>query len=243
MSEDNSEKKNPVAKVDGAHALTRAGRTAYGEYARAAGAGGQLLLKFTKYGAFEYGREGEELPKGKRLIAHMPELEVGYQHWVDGHPEEWVGGGRLREGHVPPPRHTLPHTDKALWESFDDGRPKDPLVFTNKLPISDPETGESYTFTTSSKGGLGAVGQLCEAYDALLISDPDSGKLPIIELGSNSYSHRNREYGKILFPTFAIVGWTGEDDREPEPAKLAPPPATGPASAPTAKRKVGAARL
>jgi hypothetical protein len=237
MTED-SKKQNEIAKTEGGRAVTPSGHTAYGEYARAAGANRIPLLKFTKIGTFVYGPNDEKLPLGKRLIAHMRELEVGYQHWVEGYPQEWKGG-RLSEGYTPPPRHSLGDNDESLWETYSDGRPKQPWPFTNRLPMTDPERGETYLFTTQTKGGLGAIGQLCEAYDTLLLSDPDSDKEPIVALGSDSYPHRNREWGDIPYPVFELVGWTGDD--EPEPAKLAA--AAAPAVATVAmKRKAGSSK-
>ncbi len=90
-------------------------------------------------------------------------LEVGYQHWVDSRPGE-QRMGKIAEGFVPPRRAELGDLDKSLWASFEDGREKDPWVFCNLLPLARAEDHELFTFTTSSRGGLGAVGALSKTY-------------------------------------------------------------------------------
>ena len=35
------------------------------------------------------------------------------------------------------------------------------------------------------------------------------GELPVVALGVGNYRHHNKSYGKILFPEFIVVGWTG----------------------------------
>ena len=60
-----------------------------------------------------------------------------------------------------------------------------------------------YTFTTNSKGGIGAIGRLCKAYGVAMREHAD--QYPVIELGVGTYKHT--EFGKIPFPTFEIVDW------------------------------------
>ena len=45
------------------------------------------------------------------------------------------------------------------WEIDNTGQPKDCWQFSNYLPLKFAD-GTLYTFTTSSRGGLGAVGDL-----------------------------------------------------------------------------------
>jgi hypothetical protein len=68
------------------------------------------------------------------------------------------------------------------------------------------EGGDLYTFSTSSKGGLNAIAELCIEYDGGLRKHP--GQDPVIALRVSSYQHKNREYGRIKNPVLEIVGWT-----------------------------------
>src|SRR6476646_10006623 len=113
------------------------------------------LMRFNKFGEFVCGSKAEEIPIGTKLLVLMNLLEVGYQHWQDNRPGE-RRMGFISNGFVPPRRAELGDLDKARWDRFESGEPKDPWVFANLLPMASAE-GALLTFTTSSKGGLSAV--------------------------------------------------------------------------------------
>jgi len=164
------------------------------------------LLKFTKFGEYCAGQEEELIPYGTRMGAYMDSLSVGYQRWDEdgsGGPAETIMGP-IAQGFVPPKRETLGYLDKSAWQSFDDGRPKDPWQFTNKIVLANIATKELFTFSTSSKGGLSAIGQLCLKHGEHIRQKPEEG--PILELQMGSYRHSNRNYGEIRFPIFKVVG-------------------------------------
>ena len=106
-------------------------------------------------------------------------------------------------------RSDLGDHDKDRWEVDNEGQPRDPWQFTNYLILHDAESGEVYTFATASKGGLGAIGELCKAYGKAMRQKPD--QYPVIELDVGSYQHRDRSLGRIKFPIFKIVGWIAKD--------------------------------
>ena len=162
------------------------------------------LMRFTKFGEYTAGVEGAEVDAGTELIAIMDRLEVGWQCWRDSRPAG-ARMGKISEGFVPPRRAELGDDDPATWEKFEDGRDKDPWVFSNSLPLADAG-GKIYTFVTSSKGGLSAIGELSKNFGKHLRQVPD--ELPIVSLGVGSYQHSNRNFGEIRFPKFEIVGWT-----------------------------------
>src|SRR5262249_31529942 len=81
----------------------------------------------------------------------------------------------------------------------------DPWQFQNDIVMVAVDGGKLYTFTTSSRGGLNAVGELCKAYGKQVRQHPN--KLPVIALDVGSYQHSNRSYGRIKFPVFKIVDW------------------------------------
>jgi hypothetical protein len=62
-----------------------------------------------------------------------------------------------------------------------------------------------YTFTASSKGGIGALGTLSKAYGQQMRQRP--GQYPVISLGVSSYQHPNRTLGRIKYPVFEVKDW------------------------------------
>ncbi len=176
------------------------------------------LLKFSK-GDWLVGQDDEELKSGTKLVANMNSLMVGWIKWVDNKPAEQLMGS-LIEGFQPKRRSELGDTDEDQWEVGTDGKARDPWQFTNYLLMKPPGKGkddELYTFSTSSRGGLSAIGTLCKAYGKEMRAKPD--QLPIVELGVDSYNHPNKEFGRIKVPLLTVVGW--------EDKKLFPDPAAG----------------
>ena len=179
--------------------------TQYGRSAAGRSFVGDLLL-FDKYGEYHAGQEKIEVPLGTKLHAYMDSFSVGWQRWEDSVPVELIMGPVAR-GYIPPKRDTLGHLDKTQWEQFPDGREKDPWVFTNTLVLVDLAESEPrfYTFSTSSKGGINALGALALRYGEHLRLKPDES--PIIDLGRDSYQHSNKSYGEIRVPVLKIVGY------------------------------------
>ena len=111
---------------------------------------------------------------------------------------------RVPDGVHPALRTDLGDLDKSLWEKDDKGEPKDCWQFTNYLPLMDAD-GNLFTFTTSSRGGLGAVGELVRRYARHRKNNPDVH--PLIALDCGSYKHANKAYGIIKFPEFTPAGY------------------------------------
>ena len=164
------------------------------------------FLKFVK-GQFKFGVDDEVLPLGTRLVPHMAELKAGFIKWKDGAPEDEVMV-RIVDGKAIPQRDDLGDDDRNAWETDPNGTPQDPWQVCNTLPMKDPETGQEFIFTTGSRGGVGAVGKLSTGYGRQRHKQVD--KLPIIEIGADSYRHRT--YGEVSYPTFQIVSWEAEAD-------------------------------
>ena len=178
----------------------------YQSYGAAATAGNMPFLKFDR-GRFKYGLDNDELPLGTRLVPNMGEVQIGYLRWQNG---EVVDEAmmRLANGFKPASREDLGDTDPSTWEKDPQGNPIDPWSFTNTVPFKEPTAGAEYIFTTSSKGGIHAVGKLCKQFGEGRLENED--KLPIVEIGSNSYRHKI--YGEVPFPTFRIVDWRSESE-------------------------------
>lgn len=191
-------------------ALVAGGYDPFAAYGQEAASGSGAYLKFSK-GEWLLGQNDDEVALGRRLVANMSELSIGWIRWKDGKPAE-RRMGLLAQGHKPETRDALGYTDEAQWDLDEVGKPKDPWNFTNELPLADPETGEQMTFSASSKGGIGAVGNLCKAYGKeYRLRD---GLVPVIELGRDSYKHPT--YGKTYVPVVGIVDWM-ENSGVPEP--------------------------
>lgn len=183
----------------------------YGEQVAQRNIRGQLL-KFSK-GDWLAGQNDEEIPVGTKLVANMDQLLVGWIKWVENKPDQQIMG-RLVEGHKPQKRDELGDSDEDLWEVDSQGKARDPWQFSNyilmKEPGSEPDNDDGlFTFTTSSRGGLNAIGELCKAFGKNMRMEPN--KYPIVELGVDSYKHPNPEYGRIKVPTLKVVGW---EDKE-----------------------------
>jgi hypothetical protein len=97
------------------------------------------LLKFDRFGEWLNGKDAEKMKAGTRLIAHIDHLEVGWLRWEDGRPAE-RRMGLLAEGFVAPKREELDHLDESQWPTGNDGKKKDPWVFTNLLQLTEQST-------------------------------------------------------------------------------------------------------
>ena len=165
---------------------------------------GAPMCKFTKQGEFSIS-DIDNIPAGTRCIAHADQISLGWQRWEDGKPVE-RRIGLVADKFVPPQRNELGDTDERQWELQDDGTRRDPWQFQMTLPITRLDAGgETYNFTTGSKGGLACVNRLTRAYGRRLRDEKVPG-VPIVELRPDHYRHRT--YGKIFYPVMHIVGWT-----------------------------------
>jgi hypothetical protein len=195
----------------------------YGEAVTQRNIVGDLLL-FTKFGEWVHGRDRAKLATGTALAAYMNTLAAGWVRWEDG---QITGSemGLVCEGFVPPKREELGDLDRSKWDSFDDGEPKDPWQLSNNIVLVNLESDALYTYSTSSKGGLSAIGELCKEHGKHVRAKPD--EMPLVELDVGSYQHTNRAYGEIRFPIFKRVDWIAADKLPPIDGTSSTPPVTG----------------
>lgn len=232
---------NAVSKIEGSTALSTGSDNAYLAYGQAQTQRTIVgdLLKFSK-GEYLVGQNDEEMAEGTRLVANMEELLIGWIKWEDGKPSEQEMG-RIVDGYTPPRRKDLGDTDETDWEVDTNGAPRDPWNFTNYLVMKEESGDKLFTFTTSSRGGLNAIGELCKVYGKEMRQRPND--YPIVALKVSSYRHSKKEYGKIFVPVLEVVGWAPKGDfvgpmaavvdsdgdgqgSQPAKAKTAPAPAT-----------------
>jgi hypothetical protein len=169
---------------------------------------GAPFLKFSKQGEFEVS-DTETIPDGTKVIAHVDEVELGWQKWVDGRPVD-RRVGRIADKFIPAQRSALGDTNEQMWELQDDGTRRDPWQFQMTLPVTRLDNGERYDFSTSSRGGLGCVNRLVRDFGRRVRDEKVPGK-PIVTLKADFYKHR--KYGKIFVPTMPVVNWTGPDGK------------------------------
>jgi hypothetical protein len=145
----------------------------------------------------------------------MDTLVLGWQRWENQRPIAYRMG-LLVEGFLPPQREELGDQDEDLWEQDDNGKPRDPWQVTNYLQFADPQKPDQLlTFTTSSKGGLGAVAKLCREYGRACEKEHREEQLPVVMLATGSYAHSDRSLGRIKFPQFTIISWVRKSDLSP----------------------------
>lgn len=160
------------------------------------------ILRFSK-GDWTAGQSEDEIDEGTRFVAVMDELMIGWVRWSGGRPVEHQMI-RLADGYRPAKRSELGDTNEDAWDTDNTGKPRDPWQFTNYLILKEEEGDRLYTFAPSSRGGLSAVGQVCDVYNKTMRLKPD--QFPIVEIGTSSYKHDS--YGKIKVPVLKVVGWT-----------------------------------
>lgn len=225
---------NAVTQVNqGGAVAVQTGYDPYAAYGQEAASGSGDFLKFSK-GEWLKGQNDEEIDLGTRLAANMAELSIGWIRWADGKPAE-RRMGLLAHGFKPESRDQLGYTDQTEWEEGDDGKAKDPWNFTNELPLANPETGEQMTWSASSKGGIGAMGNLCKAYGKEYRER--DGLVPIVELGRDHYKHS--VYGKTYVPVVTIVDWVENGSVPDAPSNDDDETGDPPAEKPAAQKAAG----
>jgi hypothetical protein len=165
-------------------------------------------MKFSKEADYLIG-ESESVPKGTKVVGHADETELGWVLWENNQPVDrrW---GRIAESFVPPPESELPNNEPIAQP---DGSMRKPWQFGMVLPVTlMSEGGETYAFSVTSKGGIGAVSGVSRAYGKRL-RDGKPGR-PIIELKSDKYWSR-RYHTWVNYPVLTITGWTDPSSGKP----------------------------
>jgi hypothetical protein len=164
-------------------------------------------LRYSK-GDWFAGDDNTEVPLGTAFTVNIDEFMAGWIKWLASKGVEHLMV-RVCDGVAPKLRPQLGDLDVSKWELQKDGTPKDPWQFTNYLPMLD-EKGELYTFTTNSRGGIGAVAKLVKMYAQHRKRHPDV--FPLIKIGTDSYPHKDRTLGRIKFPVFQPAGYVPKTD-------------------------------
>jgi hypothetical protein len=165
---------------------------------------GAPFVRFSKQGEFAIS-DTETIPAGTRCVAHCEEISFGWRKWLDNKVVD-TRMGLVADRFVPAQRRDLGDTDEDQWEIQDDGSRRDPWQLNASVPLTRLDTGETYLFSVSSKGGLRCINGLTRTYGSRVKAKGEAAGNPIVELQPDSYKHRT--YGKIFFPLLHVVGWT-----------------------------------
>jgi hypothetical protein len=169
------------------------------------------MIKFNKDGAFVTHDDGEPIGEEVDFVALVDQTLIG---WIkfngEGAPPDRVMG-LLYDGFVMPARDTLGDDDPARWEMGLDGRPADPWQHHVYLVLQKGDTGELFTFVTSSITGRRAVGNLLRHYDRMLKTPATADFYPVVRLKIGGFQHRDDRVGWVKTPVIAVVGRAPKD--------------------------------
>ena len=178
------------------------------------------LIKFGKDGCFITSDDGAAISEDTDFFALCADVQIGLIKFSG---EEGIGPerhmGLLYDGFVMPPRNSLGDLDPATWPLGLSGEPEDPWLHQQNLVLQQVDTKELFTFSTTSKTGRRAVGNLLRHYDRMRRTAPDD--VPIVRLKAGGFQHKDDRIGWVPTPLFAVVGRAPRDDAaKPE---IAPP--------------------
>ena len=175
------------------------------------------IIKFTKEGSFVTADDGTPISDEDTYVALCDETQISWIKFKGiGEAPDRVSG-LLYDGFVLPSRESLGDLDHAQWEQGLDGKPADPWQHQIAIVLQKCESGELFTFTTSSNTGRRAVGNLLRIYDRLR----DKDEVPLVKLKVSGFEHRDKRVGWVKVPAFMVVG------RAPRISAPTSVPATG----------------
>jgi hypothetical protein len=133
-----------------------------------------------------------------------------WARWKDSRPERYL----FREaGRMLPERDELGDLDHAAWEPGPSGEKRDPWQMTKFLYLANETTAELLTFSTSTFGGRGAIGDLADQIGLMRGAHPRA--VPSVELANRPVQTR---YGRKTWPHLKVVGWRNLEPTNGQPA-------------------------
>ena len=166
-------------------------------------------IKSTKEHVFATADDGEPVADDIDHIGLCDQTMIGLVRFNgEGNAPDYRMGP-LYDGFVMPDRAALGDTDPSQWETGLDGKPADPWRHFIYLVLQRGDTGEMFTYTTSSVTGRRAVGNLLKHYDRMQRTHPDM--YPVVRLKVGGFAHRDERVGWVQVPVFAVVGRQPKD--------------------------------
>jgi hypothetical protein len=179
----------------------REGQDYVGAYLDAIGGPEGRFCKFDKNGRFVTSDDGQEMDTSKNYLALWRDTRISWKKFnADGEPPV-VHGGPLYDGYILPRREELGDTDEKEWPIGLDGFPADPWKHFIEIVLQRQDTAETFLFATSSKTGRKAVSQLLKHCQR-----SPHGSIPLVQLHTGSFKHRDPRIGQVRRPNFAVVG-------------------------------------
>jgi hypothetical protein len=177
------------------------------------------MIKFNKDGAFATTDDDAVIGNDVDFTALVDQTLIG---WVkfngEGAPPD-RHMGLLYEGFHMPARDSLGDLDQAKWDTGLDGKPQDPWSHQVYLVLQRGDSGELFTFVTSSITGRRAVGTLLRHYDRMQRTHPD--QCPVVRLKIGGFQHKDDRVGWVKTPVIAVVGRTPKDSAAKPDSSLA----------------------
>ena len=181
------------------------------------------LVKFNKNGEFVTAEDGKPIDEDTEFFALCGETQIGWVRFNgEGEPPDRVMG-LLYDNFIMPARESLGDLNPVEWSAGLSGEPEDPWLHQQNLVLQQVDTRELFTFSTTSKTGRRAVGNLLRHFDRMRRTAPD--EVPIVRLKAGGFQHKDDRIGWVATPLFVVVGRAPRDDAaKPETA----PPDTTP---------------
>lgn len=152
-------------------------------------------MKFDS-GSYFVGKEKTLVKPDRRFVAM--EQRQGWMFLKKDTPAEYV----MRPIDGPKPPRPDSFTEESEWPDGLDGKPADPWKYTRFVYLLDPLTAETFTFTSSTWGGLRGIDDLTQQIKLMRTTEPSA--VPIVELQSAPWSTK---FGIKQRPCFKVVGW------------------------------------
>ena len=167
------------------------------------------MAKFSKDGDWVITDDDTVIGDDVDFIALVDQTLIGYIKFNgEGAPPDRIMG-LLYDGFVMPERKTLGDLDQAKWEIGLDGKPADPWQHHVYLVLQRGDTGELFTFVSSSVTGRRAIGTLLRHYDRMQRTHPD--EYPMVRLKIGGFQHKDDRVGWVKTPVLAVVGRVPKD--------------------------------
>jgi hypothetical protein len=168
------------------------------------------MVKFSKDGQFVTADDEGPVDEAAEFVALCDEVLIGWiKFHKDGETAPVRVQGLLYDGFKMPPRETLGDMDETQWGDGLGGKPEDPWKHQMCLVLQRIETGELFTFVTTSDTGRRAVGSLLRHFDRMRRAGADD--VPVVRLRAGGFNHRDPRVGWVPTPVFAIVGKAPRD--------------------------------
>lgn len=160
-------------------------------------------------GELTFGSDDNVLPDGSTVVADFMNQSRGWICWKNGEPVEEVLVP-VTEG-KPPLEHEL--KDHGPYDDEDDGwREATAIPMIVESVGGDPEhefVGAKLLFKTSTGGAVRSVKKVAGTFGKLFREH--MGEMAVVEITTESYTPREKKYGKKYAINFKIVDWFGED--------------------------------